>query len=465
MTARMRTAIGALIALVLAAGAALVAFAPAHAAVDVVAGTVTTPSGTPGIAVKLSQDLATPDGALFDSALGARTTTTDAGGDFAFSAVAPGVYYLLIDAGSSWVQHIEPIVVDGATDLAPVSVDLVPGVTITGTVRDVAYPTPSLAGIQVVAYSDDTGDGYVDWNSFTVDTAAGVAGALTGASGTYAIVVPLDETFQLSAQDPYLRYAFQYWDHRADGGCGCFYDPVDSGAPLSGPYDFDLYALDEWIHFSVLTLDATASSSQPGVLVLLDRKVGSTWSQVDSAVTSAGGYADLLASGAGVYRLRATIGGKAGVIVSFDDYGEGASLGAGATSLVYPSIAPGAGCGCDLRTVEADLALRQATGGGTPPAPRPPAAPPRVLALPAVDVRTATPTPTPTPSATPTPKPTSNPTSEPGPGPTPTSTSEPEPTAASGPLPWWSWLLIALLLLGIAVTIVVLVRRRGGVRS
>lgn len=378
------------------------------------------------------------------------TTSTDPGGVYVFSPPADLTQYVVIVIGGP--DHLSDFAVVDFDDSDPstwyVPFQLDPGVTITGVVKDAKTGAP-LDDVLVFAEGDHYAGPYFD-----------LRGPTSGGTGVFSIQVPPGDDYVLTAGDVNSDYDIQFYDHvPALGGCGCLDADVVRvptswpGTPITG-IDFDLMAYDDWVYFSVLTLDASGSSVRPGVRVMLDRRTGGgTWVQIDSATSGTGGYADLFADGAGVYRLRTTIGGKPGIIVTFDDFGAGASLASGGRSLVFPSLSPSCGCGA-FEEVDVDLALKGASGGGGTPAPRPPQTTSAGPVLPA-PATAATPTATPTPS----PDPESTPTASPDPvTPTVSPTPAPVPTAAFDA--WLWWLLIALLVLGILATVIIIIRRR-----
>lgn len=467
MTARLRTALGAVVVLLLALAGALVTTAPARAAVETIQGVITNPANTAGIPVYLSQELGVAHGRVFDTSMGARVTTTDSTGHFSFGGVTNGDYLVLVAAGDNWVQDISNVQVDGVTDLGTASIALERGRAITGTVRDAAAPHSPLYAILVTAIGSGLSGPFVDWFSYDVDAFSGGGGPVTGSSGTYKVIVPLGDEYMLTAYDPLGRYGMQTWNHRS--GCGCDFDEIVVGtggwphATAITPRDFDLMAVDEWIYFSVLA-DHLNGTAKKNLRVFLDQWNGSSWDLgVDQGVTDATGYVELFGEGDGDYRLRYSQGGKFLAVDSWFDFGPGPwPLTDGGKSVVLNGLTTACACATFYEEVDVDLTFANpsTTGGGGSTPTRPPASTPPVVVLPMSADVSPTATPTPTPEPTVDPEPTSGPTDEPEPEPSATATPDPEPVAASAGLPWWLWLLIALLVLGIVTTIIVIVRRR-----
>jgi hypothetical protein len=447
-----------MLALFLAFAGAVAVVAPAQAAVDTIEGTVSGPATVSNIPVYLSQELNGATGLIFDTGAGAQTTVTDGSGHYEFTGVPNGDYLVVIDAGDDWVQGIDQVEVDGS-NLTPASIALEPGRLISGTVRDASAPFAALAGVSVVALGDSVGP-YFDVLSFDFDAPIGPA-PVTPSSGAYRIVVPLGDTYELTAFDNNDLYGPQTWDHRNTGSsCGCSFDPIVVGGPSGWPYsaftptDFDLLAYADWIYFSVLSenLDGTAKV----IRVYLDKWDGSQWVQVANEVTDSSGFADLYGEGDGDYRLRYS---RNGVFLAVDSWylpGPGPwPLFDGGKSVELPGLTTACACAFDFETLEVDLVFKNpSSGGGSGTPTRPTSSGPPTFVIPTTTTTTPTPSPTPTPSETATPEPTTSPT----PSGSPTPAPDPEPSADAG-FPWWI-ILIIVLVLGIIITIVVMVRRR-----
>jgi hypothetical protein len=444
----------------LLAFAGIVAVAgPARAAVDTIEGTVSGPATVSNIPVYLSQELVGATGLIFDLGSGAQSTVTDGSGHYEFTGVPNGDYLVVIDAGDDWVQFIDQVEVDGVTMLTPASVALEPGRLISGTVRDASAPFAALAGVSVVAIGDSSGP-YFDVLSFDFDSPIGPA-PVTPGSGAYRIVVPLGDTYELSAFDTNELHGPQTWDHLTFGsGCTCDFDPIVVGGVSGWPYsaftpaDFDLLAYEDWIHFSVLSENLNGTAKV--IRVHLDKWDGSQWLQVATGVTDSYGFVDLFGEGDGDYRLRYSRGGVFLAVHSW--YEPGSSpwpLFDGGTSVELPGLTTACACAYDFETLEVDLVFANpASGGGSGTPTRPPSSGPPTFVIPTTTTSTPTPTPTPTPTETVTPEPTTSPEPSESASPTP----DPEPSGDAG-FPWWI-ILIVLLVLGIIITIIVIVRRR-----
>ncbi|MGN6503771.1 MAG: hypothetical protein ACTHKX_12840, partial [Pseudolysinimonas sp.] len=392
-------------------GATFAIAVPAAASPTTIEGDITGPASLAGIPVYLSQDVTgSPTGALFPSA--APAATTDAAGHYAISGVPQGLYVVVADAGDDWVQDFVLVAVDGIADPVGNDIDLEPGVLITGTVRSAADPLVTLDQVAVAALSQTSGGFFFDFLTFDVDVSA----SLTGPDGTYRIVVPLDDSYQVVASDMRATplYGDQSFDHR--NGCGCVFDPVvipdSSGYPYA-PYaptsaiDFDLLAYSDYLYFEVQAVRGAARTVYPGVHVFLERLVSAgppeVWTVDDDAITDADGYVDLFSDTPGDFRLRYQVGGvdvavqyakpSCGcTLYTLDEGGKKALLGS------WTMSAPGDGYyeGDDIELGFA--APAGGGGGGTPAGPRshPRAPGPTGFVLP-----TATPTPTPTPTSAP----------------------------------------------------------------
>lgn len=466
------------LSLVLAFAGIVAIAGPAQADVDVIKGDLLSgPTDLTTVDVYLSKELSGATGQIFDTGSGALLTHPDGSGHFEFGPVVPpGDYYLLVDdPAHQWVQHLEYIVVDGATDLASLVITLDAGIRITGTVRDAEAPYPfiSTAGVVALAAFPDV---YSDW--LTLDISSPYTGSAlapwwfglggspyigdlspVSTSGAYSIVVPLLDEYEVAALDVTDHYGPQSWDHRYS--CGCTVDLVEvpdaSGWPYLTPItgiDFDLYLYDHWIYFSVYT-DNLNGDPLEDVLLHLDWRATSSdpWTlDVDTATTDEDGLADLWGLGDGDYQLRYQIGGVYRAIDSWYESSYATWPVTDGKSVLLDGLMVSCGCG-DYTSLYPDLTFPVTfpSSGGTPSAPgipRRPAAS-NVSAF-------VTATPTPTPSATPTSSP--SPSSSPSSSPSPSETPAPAPAVDTG-FPWWI-ILVIVLVLGIIVTIIVIVRRR-----
>jgi hypothetical protein len=440
------------LSMLLAFGGMIAFTAPAHAATDVVQGTVSGPADLTTVTVFLSQELNAANGRVF-TMFGARSTGVDpVTGHFEFTGVGNGDYYLLVTAGDHWVQDFRDLTVDGATDLGSFAITLEPGVAITGTIRDSVTPATTLPGVSVAALGS-TGD-YLQWLSWDID--AGDA-PITGSDGVFKIIVPRGETFELTVLDLNGSHLPQSWNHQLNFGCGCSlgYDPItiSSGGIASpvGPYNFDLIDINDALDVSVYAMKWDGSDYE-NVDVVLEKLVSGVWTLVAHGETDSSGFIDLLAGGDGDYRLRYKVAGLAAAVTLAVEPSCGCG-GGGAYTLAdggRQTLLPGL-LAQDLYEVDLTFAKPSTPSSGGGGASTPPKRPTSTIGFPAtLPTPSATPTPTPTSS----PSPSSTPTDEPTASPTP----DPEPTGDTG-FPWWI-ILIVLLVLGIIITIVVIIRRR-----
>ncbi|HWM34654.1 MAG TPA: carboxypeptidase-like regulatory domain-containing protein [Pseudolysinimonas sp.] len=473
----------AALSLLLALGGLVAFAAPAQAATTDITGTVTSSDGSPlpaNIPIYLSAELtnggAGPSGPMFPSTVPATTTAPD--GTYTITGVAPGIYIVLADAGDDRVQGFAAAVLDGVDDPGSVAdIEIEKGVLITGTVRPESNPLTTLGGIAVGAIMQCGcggffGDGtYFDLLTFDWD----VAYPVTPGDGTYRIVVPLGESYEVNAFDPSLDpiYAEQSWDHQpGSGGCGCGsgdFTPVVAPqdtvatpwpfAPISA-IDFDLRAFADYLWFQVQTVRPPGTTAYPNVHVFLQFDTGGGWVDADDAVTDSSGFVDLYAADDGDYRLRFEVAGLPVAVLGADDpcgCSGSYALDEADTKVVlgsYTKSAPGDGYfeGSDARVRFAAPSGSGGGGGGggtpTPPRPRTPTY--TTYTIDDLLPEDVTSTPTPTPSSTPSPSP-----SQSGePEPTATATPDPEPAQNSVDL-WWLWLILVIVL----AVIIVLVAR------
>jgi hypothetical protein len=441
---------------------------PAQAAGSTISGTVTTPALTAGIPVYLSYQLTGP-GPAFD--LTTPITGTDANGDFSFAGVPAGNYLVVVDDGDNWVQFPAFVTADGVTDPSPVIVDLQPGVAIYGTVKDAEVPFNALPYITVAAIGDSGGFPFFDWLSLDVSISLPPFGGipLTGVSGQYRIVVPLDDTYEVAAFDLSDTYDQQAWFHHnfgSGGLCGCdLFDPISVPDILSWPHapvtgiDFDLLNMSNWIDVSVYANDLNGDPLDQ-VLIHLDRKTGpATWDlDIDTELTDVDGYADVFALGDGDYRLRYSVGGVFKAIDSWYESSFGAwPLSDSGFSVELDGLLT-AGCGCGgYSTYYPELVFPLTASGGGGSTPGTPRKPHTTFSSLTAPTPSATPTPTPTPTSSPSPS--SSPSGEPSASPEPTIKPEPTGNALTGL--WWLWLILAAILALIIVFLVRLVRGRA----
>ena len=444
-----------MLSLLLALGASLGVAAPASATTNDIQGVVSGPGlDLNDVTVYVSQELSTAHGRIFTmfgaQQSGVNTTT----GAFSFP-VGNGDYMVLVTAGDHWVQWIDGVTVDGVTDLGSVNIVLEPGVPVTGTVRDAATGA-GLPGVEVIAF----GAGFIDyeeWLNWDIDANDA---PVTPSSGDYKIIVPLDDYYELYAEnvnDP--DYFPQSWNHQVPGGCGCSsYDPVTispaGAASPAGPYDFDLIDIDDAVFVPIQAFEPDGTTLYEDVDVILEKNVLGTWKLVTHGLTDSSGFVILFGGGDGDYRLRYTVNGTAQRVSLADDNGCGCG-----TPVPYPLSDSGRvtllSGGIAGNAFVVNLYFAQPTvpssGGGSATPPRKPRTSTFTFTLP---TPSATPTPTPTPTSTPTPS--SSPSSSPSA--TPSATPDPTPAGDAG-FPWWI-ILIIVIAAGIVILIIVLVVRR-----
>lgn len=382
---------------------------------------------------------------------------TDASGFFQFDDVDDGLYFVVVDAGDNWVQAggDATITAGNSVDLGPIVLE--PGVLLSGTVRDaMGTPPAGIPKITVCAYGTFSSPFpfgcFADLRTLYVDLASSLFFPLTGSDGKYAIVVPRDEEFELSAFDSTFTYAEQSWNHVS--GCGCSFDPIAvplTGSPTPlGPYDFDLFPDDGTIDFDLLVQD-TAADPYEGVTANLFYKTPTGYRAIDHADTDLSGLTNLYGTVDGDYALKFAVGTVLYPVVSYD-------LGGG--PIVPPNSClielPGQVTGGLNVLVDVIIDRFAKPCGYVPPSTsNPTTKKPRIssFSFEALPTPSATPTPSAPPTSTPSPSPTQ--TSEPSPTPTP------DPAVDQNPFDlWWLWLILLILVALIIIVIVRLVTRR-----